>query len=46
MVVTLPSNPGALVIDASVAVAISSREANRDVLASAELSNYASQGYV
>jgi predicted nucleic acid-binding protein len=43
---TIPaSNPSALVIDANVAVAISSRESGRDAIASAELNRYASLGY-
>ena len=45
MAATPPSNPGALVIDANVAAAISSREAVRDVEANAQLLYYAEQGY-
>lgn len=41
----LPSSGGAVVIDANVAVAISSLEAGRDVIANAELIRYLSQGY-
>ncbi len=42
---TPPSSAGAVVIDANVAVAISSLEAGRDVLANAELTRYLNQGY-
>ncbi len=38
-------NPGAVAIDANVMIAVSSREAGRDVIATAELANYASLGY-
>ncbi len=39
------SSPGAVVIDANVVIAISSKEAGRDAEATAELSRYASLGY-
>jgi predicted nucleic acid-binding protein len=42
---TPPSNPGALVIDANIAVAISSNEQFTDVIAAAELARYSSLGY-
>ncbi len=46
---TLPSSPpplpGAVVVDANIAVAISSKEAGRDVKATTELNAYAAQGY-
>lgn len=45
MTATPPVNPGAVVVDANIAVAISSREAVRDVTATAELSRYASLGF-
>ena len=39
------SNPGAVVIDANIVIAISSKEAGRDATATAELTRYASLGY-
>ena len=45
MVATPSNNPGALIIDANVAIAICSRETGRDAKASTELSSYATQGY-
>jgi len=41
-----PTNsPGAVVIDANVVIAISAKEAGRDMAATAELTRYASLGY-
>jgi predicted nucleic acid-binding protein len=40
-----PTLPGAVVIDASVVVAICAKEARREPVALAELSQYSSQGY-
>lgn len=45
MTVSASPAPGAVAIDANVMIAISSREVGRDVLATAELANYASLGY-
>jgi predicted nucleic acid-binding protein len=46
MAANLPPPPsGAVVIDANIMIAIASNETNRDVVATAELSNYLSQGY-
>ncbi len=39
------SNPGAVVIDANIVIAVSSKEAGRDAAATAELTKYASLGY-
>jgi predicted nucleic acid-binding protein len=40
-----PSQPGAVIVDANVAVAISSKEAGRESLATTVLYKYAGQGY-
>lgn len=45
VLVSSVTNPGAVSIDANVMIAISSKEAGRDVAATAELSRYASLGY-
>jgi len=45
VVVSPPVNPGAVAIDANVLIAISSHEAGRDAVATAELSRYVSLGY-
>ena len=37
--------PGAVIVDANIAVAIAAKETKREALAVAELSNYAVQGY-
>jgi predicted nucleic acid-binding protein len=40
------SPAGAIIVDANVAIAISSKETGRDVKAAAELQNYAAQDYL
>ncbi len=45
VIVSPSSNPGAVTIDANVMIAISSREAGHDAVATAELGRYASLGY-
>jgi predicted nucleic acid-binding protein len=45
MVPTPPSSPGALVLDANVVIAISSKETGRDALATAEITRYVNAGY-
>ncbi len=37
--------PGAVIVDANIAVAIAAKETGREALATAELSSYAAQGY-
>jgi len=46
MVSSLPSNPGALVIDANVAIALAAKETDKELKALAELVRYAQLGYV
>ncbi|MCW3053085.1 MAG: hypothetical protein JWN14_2255 [Chthonomonadales bacterium] len=46
MVSSLPSNPGALVIDANVAIALAAKETDKEAKALAELVRYAQLGYV
>jgi predicted nucleic acid-binding protein len=44
--VTIPtSNPGAVVLDANVVIALVSNEPGRDAVVTAEITHYASQGY-
>ncbi|MCW3094937.1 MAG: hypothetical protein JWL77_555 [Chthonomonadaceae bacterium] len=45
MVPIPPSSAGALVLDANVVIAISSKETGRDALATAEITNYVNLGY-
>ncbi|HEV2471794.1 MAG TPA: hypothetical protein VGS41_03965, partial [Chthonomonadales bacterium] len=40
-----PGSAGALVLDANVVIAISSKETGRDALATAEITNYVNSGY-
>jgi len=42
---TPPSSAGALVLDANVVIAISSKETGRDALATTEITNYVNSGY-
>jgi predicted nucleic acid-binding protein len=39
------SNPGALVVDANVLIAMSTKESGRDALATAEIADFVSSGY-
>lgn len=39
------SLPGAVVVDANIAIAITAPEVDREIVATAELSNYVAQGY-
>ena len=45
MTIPQASSPGALVLDANVAIAISSKETGRDTVATAEITQYVSSGY-
>ena len=45
MVTAPPSNPGALVLDANIVIAISSKETHRDTAATAEIARYVNLGY-
>ncbi len=40
-----PDSPGSLVLDASVVIAISTKETGRDALATAVITNYVNSGY-
>lgn len=46
MVSSTPSNPGALVIDANVTIALAAKETGRETKALAEMARYAQLGYV
>src|SRR5437016_1590735 len=45
MATSPPSNPGALVLDANVVIAICSAEIGRDAFATGEITDYVSQGF-
>ena len=46
MVSSPPSNPGALVIDANITIALASKEGGRATTALAEMAHYAQIGYM